>query len=243
MNSNTDYEYIRLEIDSSNRLNGDIYDFNVNISNSFLGNDSIEESKLLLSEFSTANDMTNMNSYSKSLLFGTTQYFTFEEQNYNSTQLIDYFNSNNNLGLTMSYNSQSENFTFYNPLGITYPINLTLNNYQKDLLGFQNSSNNIGTTLSSDKPINLNYPKKIKIITKNVNLKSYNTQNGNNNILAVVKPNVQFGEIINFSNTLPVSTNTNFINEINLQLLDEYNNLITGKKTNYDMTLFLLNKL
>ena len=92
MNSNTDYEYIRLEIDSSNRLNGDIYDFNVNISNSFLGNDSIEESKLLLSEFSTANDMTNMNSYSKSLLFGTTQYFTFEEQNYNSTQLIDYFN-------------------------------------------------------------------------------------------------------------------------------------------------------
>ena len=131
MNSNTDYEYIRLEIDSSNRLNGDVYDFNVNISNSFLGNDSIEESKLLLSEFSTANDMTNMNSYSKSLLFGTTQYFTFEEQNYNSTQLIDYFNSNNNLGLTMSYNSQSENFTFYNPLGITYPINLTLNNYQK----------------------------------------------------------------------------------------------------------------
>ena len=128
-------------------------------------------------------------------------------------------------------------------MGITYPINLTLNNYQKDLLGFQNSSYNIGTTLSSDKPINLNYPKKIKIITKNVNLKSYNTQNGNDNILAVVKPNVQFGEIINFSNTLPVSTNTNFINEINLQLLDEYNNLITGKKTNYDMTLFLLNKL
>ena len=159
---NSQYSYYPFFLISKDRTSGVVSNFNINI-NGLTKNNVQEDYKILLKEFRTANDFPNLNSYSQNLLFGTTQTFTFPEANYNSTQLTDYFNTNNTLGITLAFSTQTENFTFFNTLGPTAPITITPNQYQADLLGLSVETLTIGTTLASSKPVNLNYPKKIKI--------------------------------------------------------------------------------
>ena len=218
-----------------------VSNFNINI-NGLSKNNVSEDYKILLKEFRTANDFPNFNSYSQNLLFGTTQTFTFPEANYNSTQLTDYFNANNSLGITLAFSTQTENFTFYNTLGPTTPITITPNQYQADLLGLSVELLTIGTTLASSKPVNLNYPKKIKIVTQNLPIKSLNSTNQNSNLLDVVYPSVAFGEEIVYTNDYPINTETDQIGELNLQLIDEYNNQLVSKKTDYELKLLFMNK-
>ena len=100
----------------------------------------------------------------------------------------------------------------------------------------------IGTTLASSKPVNLNYPKKIKILTQNLPIKSLNSTNKNSNLLDVIYPSVAFGEEIVYNNDYPINTETDQIGELNLQLLDEYNNQLVSKKTDYELKLMFMNK-
>lgn len=109
---NQQISYYPFFLNSKDRSSSEVSNFYINING--LLKKKPEEYKLHLKKIWSPNDCSNVTDYWKNLLFGTTNTFTFPEANYNSTQLVDYFNANNTLGMTSSFSTQTEHFKFTN---------------------------------------------------------------------------------------------------------------------------------
>ena len=227
-------------INSNNRSSGNVEDCVISIEG--LGRNEVDENyEILLNEFRMTMDVPNINSYSRSL---TTSegVLNIPKGNYNANQLISELVM---LGITTTYDGIAEKFTF---IGVSHTIGTTsligttaqammLNEYQADLFGLSSGvSYQLSPPLTSEKVINLNYPKQIKIST-GIPLESFNSWSQNSNIIDIAFPDVSFGSEYIHTNYYPVSTRINQIRDIPLQLSDEYNNPLVDKDTDYQMKL------
>ena len=104
---------------------------------------------------------------------------TLPIQNYNTTsQFITAINTQAPLsgitGLITTFNDQTNLFTFHNSLGTTKIYNWDVKENQK-FLGLSSGIHTLGTTLLSDKTVDLTGPDEINILLENIDLESYTT--------------------------------------------------------------------
>ena len=112
---NTNKKYIPYKIKSKDRESGnEINDCNIYLHSLDQTNENYE---IILSDFIINNDFLNIHSGNNNLYFshniGTTttimtpDTYTMPEKNYNSTQFLTEFNTNNTLGITADFDTQN----------------------------------------------------------------------------------------------------------------------------------------
>ena len=186
--------------------------------------------------FYNINESNNMLEY---ILDGSLYTIYIPVSNYNINQFIEYLSSVMN-GFTIVYSSRTNKITFIHN---TFNFSFLASSTCYKIIGMKEKLNytSDGFTLESDKCVNMMTVNSIFVLS---NLMTYNIASSlpnSQNILCQVLVNNSPNSIIQYSNTNHFRTNLfiNRLSNINLKLVDEYNNTINLNGLNFIVTLQL----
>lgn len=186
--------------------------------------------------FYNVNTDTNLLSY---IVNGITTNLNISNGNYNINQLVAYLNNNMN-GFTITYNNITNKLIFVNA---NYDFVINSSSTCLMMLGFNigSSYSSLNKSLTSVNCINIQTVKRINIgsnlTTYNINKSSIN----NSSILCSIPVNKPPFSVIEYVNSNHFRTNlfVNYINYINIKILDENNKLVDLNGCHFCITLQL----
>ena len=197
--------------------------------------------------FYTINQYNNILNYTLS-----TGVFTISVQygNYNyltlKTAMETAFSSNLH-AITLSINSVNGKISFTNTTsGATFTNCIEIGSTIWAVLGFKIGGGNVSAVsnvVSPQFPLNLLGIKKIKIFSDAVGILAYDSSNlGGVNLIDCLSVNEASYGLISYSNTQNIYSKVKrkWINQIDIQLRDEFSNLIDFNNTGWTITLCLI---
>jgi RNase P protein component len=137
----------------------------------------------------------------------------------------------------IDFNKSNGKYTFIFPQNITI---LSSQSSIKDILGLGNS-NLTGSTITCPYPLNLLGAKLLNITSSALSVSSFSSVSSSNmNILASIPVDAAFFNMVSYVNQSDMQKyelTTDYINSIDLQILDEAGNFIDFNNTNWSVTL------
>ena len=231
---NAQYTFINF----SDRLQETSTDFLIDLSDIDL---SAQRHGIQIQNFILPNNYYNINSYNNEIKLGITDgTITIPEGNYSSTEFINYFNTNNGLGINAALDSQTGMIDYAS--ASSFEIHPT--NKQK-YLG-PSAGDYSGTSITGNSFADFSGSNYFDVLMDGISLYSVNTKDYNRNILCRLYNKASFGQFINYQlgevNMIKVYENSNFNTPVRFQIVDENGDLYDLKGLNWQMTMCFLDQ-
>ena len=238
--------HIRSKETNYNNLNSD---FNVTLKNAIEipenqeAHINIISAEIPYSFYNISSDLEN-----NVLFFDNTNILTFTNQDYNITELIDFFNADTNFNslFTTSYNTQKNKITFANKDTINpHTINFSLSNINK-VIGWEENQVDIVISASGNtESVNVCNLATVHSIMVRSNLSDANTQSsrsGNSTILQKISIDLNSGFLIYLNNsdyrtTSIISATT--IDFISIILTNQDDAILNLNGVNFELTILV----